>query len=126
VESPWPGLAPQPRREFLDLEREGKVRAIGLSNHDIYQLEAAAEIGNVDAIQPPFNLLHRDAADDVLLWPTSPPPSMPPVPAPGPHRLLLLRLLAASEPDRHRPARFLAAGPLPVEPRKTSWARQEA
>ena len=53
---------------FLDLKREGKVRAIGLSNHDIYQLEAAAEIGNVDAIQPPFNLIHRDAADDVLLW----------------------------------------------------------
>jgi aryl-alcohol dehydrogenase-like predicted oxidoreductase len=22
----------------------------------------------VDAIQPPFNLIHRDAADDVLLW----------------------------------------------------------
>jgi aryl-alcohol dehydrogenase-like predicted oxidoreductase len=53
---------------FLDLKREGKVRAIGLSNHDIYQLEAAAEVGNVDAIQPPFNLIHRDAADDVLLW----------------------------------------------------------
>ena len=53
---------------FLDLKREGKVRAIGLSNHDICQLGAAAEIGNVDAIQPPFNLIHRDAADDVLLW----------------------------------------------------------
>ena len=53
---------------FLDLKRAGKVRAIGLSNHDICQLEAAAEIGNVDAIQPPFNLIHRDAADDVLLW----------------------------------------------------------
>ena len=52
---------------FLDLKREGKVRAIGLSNHDIYQLEAAESIGNVDAIQPPFNLLRRDA-DDVLLW----------------------------------------------------------
>ena len=53
---------------FLDLRREGKVQAIGLSNHGICQLEAAAEIGNVDAIQPPFNLIHRDAAGDVLLW----------------------------------------------------------
>ena len=53
---------------FLDLKREGKVRAIGLSNHDIYQLEAAVSIGNVDAVQPPFNLIHRDVADDVLLW----------------------------------------------------------
>ncbi len=53
---------------FLDLKREGKVRAVGLSNHDIYQLEAAESIGNVDAIQPQFNLIHRGAADDVLLW----------------------------------------------------------
>jgi aryl-alcohol dehydrogenase-like predicted oxidoreductase len=53
---------------FLDLKREGKVRVVGLSNHDIYQLEAAEGVGNVDAIQPQFNLIHRDAADDVLLW----------------------------------------------------------
>jgi aryl-alcohol dehydrogenase-like predicted oxidoreductase len=53
---------------FTDLKREGKIRAAGLSNHSIFQLEAAEEIGAVDAIQPPFNLIHRDAADDVLLW----------------------------------------------------------
>jgi aryl-alcohol dehydrogenase-like predicted oxidoreductase len=53
---------------FADLKREGKVRAIGLSNHNLYQLEEAAGIANVDAIQPPFSLIHRDAADDVLLW----------------------------------------------------------
>jgi aryl-alcohol dehydrogenase-like predicted oxidoreductase len=53
---------------FLDLKREGKIRAVGLSNHDIYQLEAAEGVGSVDAIQPQFNLIHRDAADDVLLW----------------------------------------------------------
>jgi aryl-alcohol dehydrogenase-like predicted oxidoreductase len=53
---------------FLDLKREGKVRAVGLSNHDIGQLEAAEETGQVDAVQPQFNLIHRDAADDVLLW----------------------------------------------------------
>jgi aryl-alcohol dehydrogenase-like predicted oxidoreductase len=53
---------------FLDLKREGKVRAVGLSNHDIYGLEEAEDLGNVDAVQPPFNLIHRDAADDVLLW----------------------------------------------------------
>ena len=53
---------------FADLKREGKVRAIGLSNHGLLQLEAANEIANVDAIQPPFSLIHRDAADDVLLW----------------------------------------------------------
>jgi len=53
---------------FTDLKREGKIRAAGLSNHGLFQLEAAEEIGAVDAIQPPFSLIHRDVADGVLLW----------------------------------------------------------
>ena len=53
---------------FIDLKREGKIRAAGLSNHDIWQLEEAEETGHVDAVQPPFNLIHRAAADDVVLW----------------------------------------------------------
>jgi aryl-alcohol dehydrogenase-like predicted oxidoreductase len=68
----WPAEDGRPVREywqvFTDLKREGKIRAAGLSNHGILQLEAAEEIGTVDAIQPRFNLIHRDAADDVLLW----------------------------------------------------------
>lgn len=68
----WPAQDGTPVEEywqvFQELKREGKIRAAGLSNHDIWQLETAEEIGNVDAIQPPFNLIHRDAADDVLLW----------------------------------------------------------
>jgi len=53
---------------FLDLKREGKVRAVGLSNHGTSQLEAAESLGHVDAIQPQFSLIHRDVADDVLPW----------------------------------------------------------
>src|SRR3984885_4670449 len=68
----WPAEDGTPIEEywqtFAELKREGKVRAIGLSNHDLYQLEEAEGIANVDAIQPPFSLIHRDAADDVLLW----------------------------------------------------------
>jgi aryl-alcohol dehydrogenase-like predicted oxidoreductase len=68
----WPAEDGTPVQEywqvFTDLKREGKIRAAGLSNHGILQLEAAEEIGTVDAIQPRFNLIHRDAADDVLLW----------------------------------------------------------
>src|SRR6201995_835778 len=68
----WPAEDGTPLEEywqvFTDLKREGKIRAAGLSNHGIFQLEAAEEIGTVDAIQPQFNLIHRDAADDVLLW----------------------------------------------------------
>jgi aryl-alcohol dehydrogenase-like predicted oxidoreductase len=68
----WPAEDGTPVQEywqvFTDLKREGKIRAAGLSNHGVLQLEAAEEIGAVDAIQPPFNSIHRDAADDVLLW----------------------------------------------------------
>src|ERR1700733_7899851 len=68
----WPAEDGTPLEEywqvFTDLKREGKIRAAGLSNHGIRQLQAAEQIGTVDAIQPQFNLIHRDAADDVLLW----------------------------------------------------------
>ncbi len=68
----WPAEDGTPVQEywqtFADLKREGKVRAIGLSNHDLCQLEAAEGVAAVDAIQPQFSLIHRDAADDVLPW----------------------------------------------------------
>ncbi len=50
---------------MADLKREGKVRAIGLSNHDASQLEVAERIAHVDAIQPPFSALNRRAAAEV-------------------------------------------------------------
>jgi aryl-alcohol dehydrogenase-like predicted oxidoreductase len=53
---------------FADLKREGKVRAIGLSNHNVAQLDEAEAIAHVDAIQPPFSLIHRESADNVLPW----------------------------------------------------------
>jgi aryl-alcohol dehydrogenase-like predicted oxidoreductase len=68
----WPAEDGTPLEEywqtFADLKREGKVRAIGLSNHGLGQLAAAENIAGVDAIQPQFSLIHRDAADDVLPW----------------------------------------------------------
>ena len=47
---------------------EGKIRAAGLSNHGISQLDAAEAMAHVDSLQPQFSLIHRDAAADVLLW----------------------------------------------------------
>ncbi|HWM96156.1 MAG TPA: aldo/keto reductase, partial [Streptosporangiaceae bacterium] len=68
----WPAEDGTPLEEywqvFTDLKREGKIRAAGLSNHGVFQLEEAEQTGTVDAIQPPFNLIHRDAAADVLPW----------------------------------------------------------
>ena len=53
---------------FVDLRAEGKIRAVGLSNHDVKQLEAAEAIGHVDTLQPPFSAIHREAAADELPW----------------------------------------------------------
>ncbi|WP_198347799.1 aldo/keto reductase [Nocardia terrae] len=52
---------------MADLVQEGKVRAIGLSNHDVPQLEIAESIAHVDAIQPQFSLIKRQSADE-LAW----------------------------------------------------------
>ncbi|GAA4600801.1 aryl-alcohol dehydrogenase-like predicted oxidoreductase [Actinoplanes octamycinicus] len=50
---------------MADLRAEGKVRAIGLSNHGVAELERAEKVAHVDAIQPPFSVLVRDAADQI-------------------------------------------------------------
>ena len=55
-------------RTLLDLKAEGKVRAVGLSNHDVGQLAQAERIGHVDTLQPPFSAIHRDAAALQLPW----------------------------------------------------------
>jgi aryl-alcohol dehydrogenase-like predicted oxidoreductase len=53
---------------LLDLKEAGKVRAIGLSNHDAKQLEVAEAIGHVDTLQPPFSAINRQAAAAELPW----------------------------------------------------------
>jgi aryl-alcohol dehydrogenase-like predicted oxidoreductase len=53
---------------LLDLKREGKVRAVGLSNHNAAQLDAAEAIGHVDTLQPPFSAIRRAAAERELPW----------------------------------------------------------
>ncbi|MFB9388758.1 aldo/keto reductase [Streptomyces coeruleoprunus] len=52
---------------MAELKKEGKVRAIGLSNHGVDELKRAAAVAPVDAVQPPFSALDRTAAD-VLAW----------------------------------------------------------
>ncbi|HTJ01448.1 MAG TPA: aldo/keto reductase, partial [Methylovirgula sp.] len=52
---------------FLDLKKEGKVRAIGLSNHSVEQLEAAEKLGHVNSLQPPFSAIRRESAPE-LAW----------------------------------------------------------
>jgi aryl-alcohol dehydrogenase-like predicted oxidoreductase len=53
---------------LIDLKQEGKVRAIGLSNHSVGELDGAEALGHVDTMQPPFSIINRDAAAEILPW----------------------------------------------------------
>jgi aryl-alcohol dehydrogenase-like predicted oxidoreductase len=53
---------------LLQLKAEGKVRAVGLSNHDVGQLDAAERLGHVDTLQPPFSAIRREVAAAELPW----------------------------------------------------------
>src|SRR6185437_2741317 len=68
----WPAADGTPLEEYwgtlLELKREGKVRAVGLSNHNAAQLEIAERIGHVDTLQPPFSAIARDVAERELPW----------------------------------------------------------
>ncbi len=68
----WPADDGTPVEEYwqvlLDLKKEGKVRYVGLSNHDADQLRLAELVGHVDTLQPPFSAIHRDAAERILPW----------------------------------------------------------
>jgi aryl-alcohol dehydrogenase-like predicted oxidoreductase len=55
-------------REMGRLVDEGKVRAAGVSNFDVTLLERAESVRHVDSLQPPFSLVRRDAAADVIPW----------------------------------------------------------
>src|SRR2546427_8995787 len=47
---------------LLQLKDEGKVRAVGLSNHDVAQLEAAERLGHLDTLHPPVSAIPREGA----------------------------------------------------------------
>jgi aryl-alcohol dehydrogenase-like predicted oxidoreductase len=58
VEEAWSTLA--------DLQREGKVRHIGVSNFDADEVARAEAIAPVASLQPPYSVLRRDIEDRVL------------------------------------------------------------
>lgn len=46
---------------------EGKIKAAGVSNFTVAELEAYEAIRHIDSLQPKFSLIHRDAAD-LISW----------------------------------------------------------
>jgi aryl-alcohol dehydrogenase-like predicted oxidoreductase len=48
------------------LQKEGKVRWIGVSNFDISQMKRAQAIANITSLQPPYSLIRRGIEREIL------------------------------------------------------------
>lgn len=53
-------------RAMADLQRQGKVRWIGVSNFNVEQMRRAQAIAPITSLQPPYSLLRRDVETDIL------------------------------------------------------------
>jgi len=70
----WPDIATpfaETARTLEDLRREGKIRAIGVSNFSPAQMTAFRAATRLDAVQPPYNLFEREIEADVLPYASS-------------------------------------------------------
>lgn len=65
----WPDLETplaETAQTLEDLRREGKIRALGVSNFSPLQMDAFRAVARLDAVQPPYNLFERAIEADVL------------------------------------------------------------
>lgn len=60
IERSWEAL--------LRLKEEGLILYAGVSNLSLAQLQACHAVGSIDSLQPPFSLLNRHIAAEVLPW----------------------------------------------------------
>lgn len=67
----WPDLSTpyeETAQALLDLQRAGKILAIGVSNYSIEAMERFQRVAPISAAQPPLNLFERDAQSDIIAW----------------------------------------------------------
>lgn len=65
----WPDLETpieETARVLDDLRRQGKIRAVGVSNYSPAQMDLFRAVAALDAVQPPYNLFERGIEADVL------------------------------------------------------------
>jgi aryl-alcohol dehydrogenase-like predicted oxidoreductase len=51
---------------MAELQREGKVRYIGVSNFNVSQLERALKIAPITSLQPPYSMINRSNEAEIL------------------------------------------------------------
>ena len=53
---------------MAELVDEGKVRWLGVSNFDVELLERCEAVRHIDSLQPPLNMLNRNARKELIPW----------------------------------------------------------
>jgi aryl-alcohol dehydrogenase-like predicted oxidoreductase len=53
-------------RTMAELQKEGKVRYIGLSNFSTTQMEALIDVARITSLQPPYSMINRAVEAEVL------------------------------------------------------------
>ncbi|MGB7549331.1 MAG: aldo/keto reductase [Terracidiphilus sp.] len=53
---------------LAEFQREGKVRALGVSNFSVAQMEEFRAVAPLDSNQPPYNLFERQIDSETLPW----------------------------------------------------------
>lgn len=51
---------------MVDLQKEGKIRYLGVSNFNVAQMERVAKIAPITSLQPPYSMLNRGVEADIL------------------------------------------------------------
>ena len=51
---------------FLELQKQGKIRAIGVSNFSLTQLQEACQYAEISSVQPPYSLFWRAQAETLI------------------------------------------------------------
>ena len=54
--------------ELAKLQKEGKVRWIGVCNFNLEELKSALAIAPITSLQPPYSLIRRDIESEILPW----------------------------------------------------------
>ena len=68
----WPDESGTPLEDswgtMVGLVEQGKIRAAGVSNFNVALLDRCEAIRHVDSLQPPFSMINRAAAGELLPW----------------------------------------------------------